>query len=74
MAGPNYLMMMEEKERHNAELMTRRIRRILLVCNNYDSYSLEEDGHIEAQIAEDYSALNLSNPPEIINHQGGDHC
>ena len=58
-------MMMEEKERHNAELMTRRIRRILLVCNNYDSYSLEEDGHIEAQIAEDYSALNLSNPPEI---------
>ena len=57
---------MEEKERHNAELMTRRIRRILLVCNNYDSYSLEEDGHIEAQIAEDYSALNLSNPPEII--------
>jgi CheY-like chemotaxis protein len=59
-------MMMEEKERHNAELMTRRIRRILLVCNNYDSYSLEEDGHIEAQIAEDYSALNLSNPPEII--------
>ena len=59
-------MMMEEKERHNAELMARRIRRILLVCNNYDSYSLEEDGHIEAQIAEDYSALNLSNPPEII--------
>ena len=57
---------MEEKERHNAELMARRIRRILLVCNNYDSYSLEEDGHIEAQIAEDYSALNLSNPPEII--------
>ena len=46
--------------------MSHRIRRILLVCNNYDSYTLEEDGHIEAQIAEDYAALNLSNPPEIV--------
>ena len=59
-------MMMEENERHNVELMSHRIRRILLVCNNYDSYTLEEDGHIEAQIAEDYAALNLSNPPEIV--------
>lgn len=25
-------------------LMARRIRRILLICNNYDSFSLEEDG------------------------------
>ncbi len=58
--------MMEEKEKHNVELMSHRIRRILLVCNNYDSYTLEEDGHIEAQIAEDYAALNLSNPPEIV--------
>lgn len=57
---------MEENERHNVELMSHRIRRILLVCNNYDSYTLEEDGHIEAQIAEDYAALNLSNPPEIV--------
>ncbi len=46
--------------------MTRRIRRILLVCNNYDSFSLEEDGHIEAQITQDYSELNLSNPPSIV--------
>lgn len=59
-------LMMEENERRNVELMSRRIRRILLVCNNYDSYSLEEDGHIEAQIAEDYASLNLSNPPEIV--------
>lgn len=46
-------------------LMLRRIRRILLVCNNYDSFSLEEDGHIEAQITQEYSELNLSNPPSI---------
>ena len=46
--------------------MARRIRRILLVCNNYDSFSLEEDGHIEAQISQDYAELNLSNPPAIV--------
>ncbi|MBQ9450871.1 MAG: phosphoenolpyruvate synthase [Bacteroidales bacterium] len=48
------------------QLMARRIRRILLVCNNYDSFSLEEDGHIEAQISQDYAELNLSNPPAIV--------
>lgn len=47
-------------------LMSKRIRRILLVCNNYDSYSLEEDGRIEAQITHEYSELNLSNPPSIV--------
>ena len=46
--------------------MARRIRRILLVCNNYDSFSLEEDGHIEALITQEYSELNLSNPPAIV--------
>lgn len=46
--------------------MSKRIRRILLVCNNYDSYSLEEDGRIEAQITHEYSDLNLSNPPSIV--------
>ena len=47
-------------------LMARRIRRILLVCNNYDSFALEEDGHIDVQIAQEYAELNLSNPPAII--------
>ncbi len=46
-------------------LMRCRIRRILLVCNNYDSYSLEEDGHIEEQITREYADLNLSNPPSF---------
>lgn len=46
--------------------MTRRIRRILLICNNYDSFSLEEDGHIDVQIAQEYAELNLSNPPAIV--------
>ncbi len=46
-------------------LMVRRIRNILLICNNYDSFSLEEDGHIEARISQEYTELNLSNPPSI---------
>ena len=46
-------------------LMARRIRRILLVCNNYDKFSLEEDGRIEPRITAEYSELNLSNPPEF---------
>lgn len=46
-------------------LMSRRIHRILLICNSYDSYALEEDGHIEAQLTSEYAALNLSNPPSI---------
>ncbi len=44
-------------------LMARRIRRILLVCNNYDNFSLEEDGRLDMRIAREYSELNLSNPP-----------
>lgn len=48
-----------------AHVMLKRIRRILLVCNNYDSFSLEEDGHIEELISREYAELNLSNPPSI---------
>ena len=47
----------------NTALMTKRIRRILLVCNNFDSFSLEEDGRLDMRIAREYSDLNLSNPP-----------
>ena len=47
-------------------LMRIRIRRILLVCSNYDRYSLDEDGRVEEQITKEYSGLNLSNPPSIV--------
>ena len=45
--------------------MAKRVKRILLVCNNYDSFALEEDGRIDVQIAQEYAELNLSNPPAI---------
>ena len=54
-----------EKGKDYSRLMSRRIRRIMLVCNSYDSYTLEEDGRLEVQITQEYSELNLSNPPSI---------
>lgn len=53
-------------------LMSVRIKRILLVCNNYDSFVLEEDGRIDVQIAQEYAELNLSNPPAIIRSDSRD--
>ncbi|MDE6507575.1 MAG: phosphoenolpyruvate synthase [Alistipes sp.] len=45
--------------------MKYRIHKILLVCCSYDGYILEEDGHIESQINQEYLDLNLSNPPSL---------
>ena len=45
--------------------MRHRIHKILLVCCSYDGYILEEDGHIEAQINQEYMDLNMSNPPSL---------
>ena len=50
----------------STQLMMRRIRRILLVCSNFDNFSLEEDGKLEARITGEYSELNLSNPPVFV--------
>ena len=36
-----------------------------MICNNYDSFSLEEDGHIEEQIRREYADLSLRNPPSF---------
>ena len=50
------------------------MRRILLVCNNYDSFALEEDGRIDVQIAQEYAELNLSNPPAIVRAETTDEA
>ncbi|MBP3270564.1 MAG: response regulator, partial [Bacteroidales bacterium] len=47
-------------------LMRSRIRRILMICSNYDAFTLEEDGKIESQIVSEYRELNLSNPPTFV--------
>ena len=54
--------------------MEKRVKRILLVCNNYDSFALEEDGRIDVQIAQEYAELNLSNPPAITRAETTDEA
>lgn len=53
----------ENKPRY--DFMKYRIHKILLVCCSYDGYILEEDGHIESQINQEYLDLNMSNPPSF---------
>lgn len=43
-----------------------RIRKILMICSNYDAFILEEDGQIETQIYREYIDLNISNPPQFV--------
>ena len=49
-----------------ASLIKHRIRKILIICSNYDAFILEEDGQIESQIYREYIDLNISNPPRFI--------
>lgn len=54
---------MPDESRNPYRFMKYRIHKILLVCCSYDGYILEEDGHIESQINQEYLDLNLSTPP-----------
>ncbi len=47
-------------------LMLYRIKRVLMICSNYDAFIMEEDGRIESRIAKEYMDLNISNPPSFI--------
>lgn len=47
-------------------LMQNRIRRVLLICSNYDAFMLEEDGRIDEQIFNEYVSQNLRYPPVFI--------
>lgn len=60
------VMLKELRETDNATLINFRIRKILMICSNYDAFILEEDGQIENQIYKEYLDLNLSNPPKFV--------
>jgi CheY-like chemotaxis protein len=47
------------------ELMGIKIREILLVASPYDAFLLEEDGSLASRIINEYSGLNLSQPPRV---------
>ncbi len=60
------VLLKELKSTDYESLINYRIRKILMICSNYDAFILEEDGQIEAQIYKEYIELNLSNPPKFI--------
>lgn len=47
------------------ELMAVKIREILLVSSPYDAFIIEEDTSLASQIINEYSGLNLSQPPRV---------
>jgi len=49
-----------------SKLMRKRIHKVLLIASNYDAFILESDGRIDERIFNEYTSLNLSNPPEFI--------
>ena len=60
------VLLKELNETDYESLIRFRIRKILMICSNYDAFILEEDGQIETQIYKEYIDLNLSNPPKFI--------
>ena len=59
------VMLKELKGTDYGSLIKFRVRKILMICSNYDAFILEEDGQIETQIYHEYIDLNLSSPPQI---------
>lgn len=49
------------------QLMQNRVYNILIVCSNYDYYTLEEDGRIDELIYKEYTELSLRYPPNFIH-------
>ncbi|MFH1216055.1 MAG: PEP/pyruvate-binding domain-containing protein [Pseudomonadota bacterium] len=47
------------------ELMSCKIREILLVASPYDAFIMEEDGNLATRIIDEYQGLNLSHPPRL---------
>lgn len=66
MNTPEPVMLKEQNQPNHESLINFRIRKILMICSNYDAFILEEDGQIESQIYREYIDLNLSNPPKFL--------
>lgn len=52
-------------------LMSFRVKELLLVSSLYDAFILEEDGHLYEQILSEYIDLNLSHAPGITRVSSG---
>ena len=47
------------------EMMPVKVKEILLVSSPYDAFIMEEDGSLASRIINEYSGLNLSQPPRV---------
>ena len=47
-------------------LMQKRIYKVLLICNYYDAFMLEEDGRIDERLFNEYTQHSLRYPPLIL--------
>lgn len=48
-----------------ANLMNKRIYNVLLIATKYDAFMLEDDGRVDEQIFNEYTALSLRYPPRF---------
>ena len=48
-----------------ATLMNKRIYNVLLIATKYDAFMLEDDGRVDEQIFNEYTALSLRYPPRF---------
>ncbi|MCD8178172.1 MAG: phosphoenolpyruvate synthase [Tannerellaceae bacterium] len=48
-----------------ADLMNKRIYNVLLIASKYDAFMLEDDGRVDEQIFNEYTALSLRYPPRF---------
>lgn len=48
-----------------ADLMRQRVYNVLLIATKYDAFMLEDDGRVDEQIFNEYSALGLRYPPRF---------
>jgi len=53
------------------ELMSSKVGEILLVSSPYDAFILEQDGSLASRIINEYSGLNLSQPPRVTRTPSG---
>ncbi|HZJ88063.1 MAG TPA: response regulator, partial [Sphaerochaeta sp.] len=57
-----------------SNLMLSHIYNVLLICNDYDRFLLEEDGRVEEELYFEYTQLGLSNPPSISFSSSGEEA
>src|SRR5690554_3174731 len=57
-----------------SNLMLDHIYNVLLICNDYDRFLLEEDGRVEEELYVEYTQLRLSAPPKITHASSGEEA